>query len=608
MLKVIADQRHFPYVLALLTVAIYAQSVQFDFLNFDDNFYILLNPHIEQGITWSSIKWAWSPFGNDYDPYYMPLTWVSFLFDAQIFGINPAGFHFTNMLLHLANTLLVFYILNRMTTRYWESAAVATLFAIHPQHVEAVVWIAERKEVLSAFFGLLALACYANYFHQKHLSSWQKRFINRYYLLTFFFFFMSLLTKPTMVTLPCLLLLMDWWPLNRLKKESLGTLIIEKIPFLLLSALLALIIILPSLGTEEAHAIITSQTIPLERRISNVFLIYVCYLENTFLPLNMPGWYPYPLDALPNWKIYSAAGILICITLVAILLARKQPYLLMGWAWFIGLLLPAASVGVYANGDVFIADRWTYLPHIGLFISIIWYLSYCVDKWPKFRSGMTVLIVMSLLLLSATSWHQMKEWSDSETFWLHIVEADDDLHFPHFMLGTYYRDIGKVDESMEHFYKAHMDLPTEPYYITEIGNAYFQKGQEEKGWKYYDQILSLSHVDNSLLTRVGAFYTIQKRLEPAKMFFYKILEKPHHSTSKYDPFYHQAYFYLGNIFAMLGDDNEALNYFTKYVDNITDNREAQCAKALILMSELMKYRLSNDDLDRPFKLLTQLCK
>jgi hypothetical protein len=607
LLKVIANQRHFPYVLALLTVAIYAQSVQFDFLNFDDNWYITLNPYIEQGINWSSIKWAWSPFGNDYDPYYMPLTWVSFLFDAQIFGINPAGFHLTNILLHLANTLLVFYILNRMTTRYWESAAVATLFAIHPQHVEAVVWIAERKEVLSAFFGLLALACYANYFHQKHLSSWQKRFINRYYLLTFFFFFMSLLTKPTMVTLPCLLLLMDWWPLNRLKKESLGTLIIEKIPFLLLSALLALII-LPSLGTEEAHVIITSQTIPLEQRISNVFLIYVCYLENTFLPLNMPGWYPYPLDALPNWKISSAAGILICITLVAILLARKQPYLLMGWAWFIGLLLPAASVGVYANGDVFIADRWTYLPHIGLFISIIWYLSYCVDKWPRSRPGMTVLIVMSLLLLSATSWHQMKEWSDSETFWLHIAEADDDLHFPHFMLGIYYRDIGKVDESIEHFYKAHKDLPTEPYYITEIGNAYFQKGQEEKGWKYYDQILSLSHIDNSLLTRVGAFYTVQKRLEPAKMFFYKILEKPHHSTLKYDPFYHQAYFYLGNIFAMLGDNDEALNYFTKYLDYTHNNSELQCRKSLIIMSDLIDIGIPRENLNSSFLLLTKLCK
>jgi tetratricopeptide (TPR) repeat protein len=606
LLKVIANQRHFPYFLALLTVAVYAQSVHFDFLNFDDNFYITLNPYIEQGINWSSIQWAWSPFGNDYDPYYMPLTWVSFLLDAQIFGVNPAGFHFTNMLLHLANTLLVLYILNKMTGRYWESAAVATLFAIHPQHVEAVVWIAERKEVLSALFGLLALACYANYF-QQHLSSWKKRLANRYYLLTFLFFFLSLLTKPTMVTLPCLLLLIDWWPLNRLKKESLATLIIEKIPFLLLSALLALII-LPSLGTEEAHAIITSQTIPLEQRIGNVFLIYVCYLENTFLPLNMPGWYPYPLDALPNWKIYSAAGILISITLITSLLSRKQPYLLMGWAWFIGLLLPAASVGVYANGDVFIADRWTYLPHIGLFISIIWYLSYCIQKWPRYRSGMTVLIVISLLLLSATSWHQMKNWSDSETFWLHIVEADKDLHFPHFMLGTYYRDIGKVDESLEHFYKAHNDLPTEPYYSTEIGNAYFAKGQEDKAWKYYDQVLSLPNVDNSFLTRVGVFYTIQKRLDSAKTFFYKILEKPHLITSKYDPFYHQAHFYLGNIFAMSGDNDEALNYFTEYVDNINDNREAQCAKALILMSGLMEYGLSNDDLDRPFKLLTQLCK
>ena len=594
-------------MLALITVSIYAQSIQFDFLNFDDNFYILLNPYIQEGISWSSIKWAWYPFGNDFDPYYMPLTWTSFLLDGQIFGINAAGFHLTNLLLHVANVLLVFYIVNSMTGRLWGSAIVAFFFAIHPQHVEAVVWIAERKEVLSAFFGLLALACYSQYVRKTISSLKQHRFHNRHYLLTFLFFFLSVLSKPTMVTLPFLLLLLDWWPLNRFNKKSLPGLIIEKVPFLLLSAFLV-IIILSSVGIDDNHAIIASENLPLSQRIGNVFIIYIGYLENTFLPLNMPGWYPYPMDALPNWKIFGAAGILIGITLVASLLSRKQPYLLMGWLWFIGLIFPAASVGVYAHGDVILADRWTYLPHIGLFISITWYLLFAVDKWPKLKSSAIYLTVIILILLSVTSWQQMKKWSDSESYWLHILEADNNSHFPNFMLGTHYRDIDKIDAAIERFIKAQNNLPTEEYYNTALGNAYLRKGQEEEAWAYFDKVLASPTAEYLILRRIGIQNLIYERYNQANSFFYKMLEHNDLVTSNDKMYYIDTHFFIGVSLSMSGDEENALNHFIEFLDYTHNNSGLQCKKSLIIMSDLIDLGVRRENLNTSFQLLTQLCK
>jgi hypothetical protein len=607
LLKVIANQRQLSIMLALITVTIYAQSIPFDFLNFDDNFYILLNPYIQEGISWSSIKWAWSPFGNDFDPYYMPLTWTSFLLDGQIFGINAAGFHLTNLLLHVANVLLVFYIVNNMTGRLWGSAIVAFLFAIHPQHVEAVVWIAERKEVLSAFFGLLALACYSQYVCQPVNRLRQHRFHDRHYLLTFLFFFLSVLTKPTMVTLPFLLLLLDWWPLNRLNKKSLPGLIIEKVPFLLLSAFLV-IIILSSVGIDENHAIIASENLPLSQRISNVFIIYIGYLENTFLPLNMPGWYPYPLDALPNWKIYGAAGILIGITLIASLLSRKQPYLLMGWLWFIGLIFPAASVGVYAHGDVLLGDRWTYLPHIGLFISITWYLSFAVTKWPKLKSSATYLMVIIFILLSITSWQQMKKWSDSESYWLHILEADNNSHFPNFMLGTHYRDLDKIDAAIEYFIKAQNNLPTEGYYNLALGNAYLRKGMVEEAWAYFDKVLASPTAEYLTLRRIGIQNLIYERYNQANSFFYKMLEHKDLVTSNDKNYYIDTHFFIGVSLSMSGDEKKALKHFKEFLDYTHNNSEFQCKKSLIIMSDLIDLGVRRENLNTSFQLLTQLCK
>lgn len=606
LLKVIANKRQLSIMLALITVTVYAQSIPFDFLNFDDNFYILLNPYIQEGITWSSIKWAWSPFGNDFDPYYMPITWTSFLLDGQIFGINAAGFHLTNLLLHVANVLLVFYIVNSMTGRLWGSAIVAFLFAVHPQHVEAVVWIAERKEVLSAFFGLLALACYSQYVRHAISNIKQHRFHDRNYLLTFLFFFLSVLTKPTMVTLPFLLLLLDWWPLNRLNKKSLPDLIIEKVPFLLLSAFLV-IIILSSVGVDESHAIIASENLPLSQRISNVFIIYIGYLENTFLPLNMPGWYPYPLDPLPNWKIYGAAGILIGITLIASLLSRKQPYLLMGWLWFTGLIFPAASVGVYAHGDVLLADRWTYLPHIGLFIAITWYLSFAVNKWPKLKSSVTFLMVIIFITLSFTSWQQMKKWSDSESYWLHILEADNNSHFPNFMLGTHYRDIDKIDAAIEHFIKAQKNLPTEEYYNTALGNAYLRKGQEEEAWAYFDKVLTSPIAEYSILRRIGIQNLIYERHNHANNFFYKMLELKDLDTSN-GVNYFDTHFFIGVSLSMSGDEKNALDHFTEYLDQTHNNSELQCKKSLVIMSDLIDLGIPRENLNTSFLLLTKLCK
>lgn len=410
-----------------------------------------------------------------------------------------------------------------------------------------------------------------------------------------------------MVTLPFLLLLLDWWPLNRFNKKSLPGLIIEKVPFLLLSAFLV-IIILSSVGIDDNHAIIASENLPLSQRIGNVFIIYIGYLENTFLPLNMPGWYPYPMDALPNWKIFGAAGILIGITLVASLLSRKQPYLLMGWLWFIGLIFPAASVGVYAHGDVILADRWTYLPHIGLFISITWYLLFAVDKWPKLKSSAIYLTVIILILLSVTSWQQMKKWSDSESYWLHILEADNNSHFPNFMLGTHYRDIDKIDAAIERFIKAQNNLPTEEYYNTALGNAYLRKGQEEEAWAYFDKVLASPTAEYLILRRIGIQNLIYERYNQANSFFYKMLEHNDLVTSNDKMYYIDTHFFIGVSLSMSGDEENALNHFIEFLDYTHNNSGLQCKKSLIIMSDLIDLGVRRENLNTSFQLLTQLCK
>ena len=592
-------------VLIGMVLGVYLQSLGFDFLNLDDNVYITLNPNMEKGISWEGIKWAWAPFGNFFDPYFMPLAWLSLLLDAQLFGVVPFGFHLTNMLLHLGNTLLVLYILVTATGRYRESFLIACLFAIHPQHTEAVAWIAERKEVLSAFLGLAAIAFYVNY--AKAVTTNRIVFISfdKYYLLAFLCYFLSMLAKPTMVTLPCLLLLMDWWPLGRLGLRTTVAMVAEKLPYILLSVFL-IPVMLHSLDTEEVEIIATSLDLPLMQRVINTFVIYTTYIVDSFLPLEMPGWYPYPMQALPLWQTLLAPLALLAFTLFAIFRIKTHPYILMGWCWFIGVLLPAASVGVYANGDVFTADRWVYLPHIGFFIMLIWPLVSLEQNNSRFTRPLMLLISSFVVVFIFLSFHQIQYWQDSESYWKRVLEKDETMHFPNYMLGTHYRDTGQPEKAIRHFRKSYDVLPEEGFYILELGNYHVSRHEPELAWDYYDRLLETENVRDEFLVGLGFASMLQGRLEQAPPYFDKVLKR-YSEPPESNPYYYQSYLYLAIIQMNMDDTETARELFKNYIREEPDMLKPRCRNAVYLTMEMTRMGMPYDDIRASLGVIEEIC-
>ncbi len=371
-------------VLATVTLLVYLPVLRNGFVNYDDPDYILNNPHVKAGLTWSGIAWAFQSTEADN---WHPLTWISHMADCQIFGLNPAGHHLVNVLLHAANTLLLFVLLNRLTGALWRSALVAALFAWHPLHVESVAWASERKDVLSAFFWMLTLLAYA-----KHAAGDKCQvtrtggFLSRvtghlspHYFLAVFLFACGLMSKPMVVTLPFVLLLLDFWPLKRItihgSRITIARLIAEKIPFFVLTIASCVVTRIAQSG-----AVWSGASLPFSFRLENALMSYVRYLGKMFWPADLALIYPYP----HQWPLPAviAAGLLLgLISVLAVLRAGRFPYLAVGWFWFLGTLVPA--IGLVQAGIQSMADRYTYLPGIGLFIVVAWGLNDLLNSRPQ---------------------------------------------------------------------------------------------------------------------------------------------------------------------------------------------------------------------------------
>ena len=362
-----------PAVLCLLlvavTLAVYWPAVHCDFLNFDDTDYFTANPHVQTGLNPANIIWA---FTTRYASNWHPLTWLSLMLDAELFGKGPAGPHFTNLLFHLANAVLLFLLLRRLTAAIWRSAMVAALFALHPLHVESVAWIAERKDVLNTFFGLLSLLAYAR--HASVGEAIHSRFtfhVSRCYWLALLFFALGLMSKPMLVTLPLVMLLLDWWPLGRLSRvEGRGSrvrhLVLEKIPFFLLSAVSCVVTFI---AQQKGGAITALTKISLSQRLDNAFVSYARYLGKTFWPVTSPFFIRIRFIGTAGWSFFRCAGHRalrrrLCGWDANIL------YVPVGWFWFVGTLVPV--IGLVQVGIQSMADRYTYVPLIGLFLVVVW--------------------------------------------------------------------------------------------------------------------------------------------------------------------------------------------------------------------------------------------
>jgi protein O-mannosyl-transferase len=392
--------------LCILTLSVYAQTVHFDFINFDDDKYVSDNPHVRNGITVEGIEYAFTSFK---DFYWHPVTWLSHMLDCQLFGVDAGWHHVTNVVVHTANVILVLLLLLRLTGAFWRSTLVAALFAIHPLHVESVAWIAERKDLLGCLFWLLTTWMYVGYVRGPK-SSQRKR-----YVLAVLMFLLAIMSKPTVVTLPFALLLLDYWPLERLTLASAVKLVREKIPFFALSFVSSVI---TYLGQKQGGAVQDLNKLAPGVHIRNVFVSYVLYLRDLIWPRSLGVLYPLP-HSIPVSSFLLSIVILMALTVLVLRQWRKAPYLAVGWLWYLGVLTPMS--GIVQVGEASRADRFTYIPSIGLFVLIVWGAWEAAQRYSVKRSVLACISALLLLAFAARAWNQVGYWRDGETLYTHTI-------------------------------------------------------------------------------------------------------------------------------------------------------------------------------------------
>ena len=426
-------------LLSLITLALYLPAVRYDYLTYDDDDYVTNNSMVQNGLTLDGIKWA---FTTMHASNWFPLTWMSHMMDSSLFGHGPAGPHLTNILLHTANTALLLLLLVRLTGRLWPSAFIAALFAWHPMHIESVAWISERKDVLSTFFALLALLNYARYVEESKVQSPKSKVYFAWSLATFA---LGLMAKPMLVTLPCVLLLLDFWPLRRM--SNFKQLLFEKWPFFLITAASCAITFLAQ-SQRGGSAVVSLVTVPLHYRLKSVPLAYVEYLGKTFWPAKLAIFYPMH-EKIPASAVAASVALLVLISLGAWWLHRTRPYLLTGWLWFIGMLVPV--IGLVQVGGAALADRYSYLTSVGIFIAVTF--APC-DFAARFKISKSALAGIAIFILAAcvvTMENQLRHWQNSVTLFQHALAVTADNDVARNDLGVGLEQQGHLAEAAEQY-------------------------------------------------------------------------------------------------------------------------------------------------------------
>jgi len=498
------------FILALVTLALYGPAIYCDFVNYDDPDYVTNNEIVQRGLTRDGVAWA---FQKSHGSNWHPVTSISHMIDCQIFGVRAGGHHFTNLFFHVLTTLLLFLVFKRMTGALWRSAFVAALFAFHPLHVESVAWVSERKDGLSAFFWVLTMWAYVRYAEGKSPKSkvqspqsekerptfniQRSKFkageirhsmfnveCSMFYFLALLFFALGLMSKPMLVTLPFVLLLLDFWPLHRMSKVQgpkskverkrpwtldfrlWTSLFLEKLPFFALALISCVVTFFVQRGE---GAVEHWDTLPLDRRLGNALISYVRYLGKIFWPSDLSVFYPYP-DAWPSWQIIGAAIILITITTIVLWQARSRPCLAVGWFWFVGTLIPV--IGLVQVGIQSLADRYTYLPGIGIFLMIAWGIAEMDARRSRGKTialgAAAVLVLAGCFLVTAK---QLRVWRNSETLFQHALDVDNQNVVAHVMFAQVLEKENKPDDAVTHYRAALKIKPGFPQMYYNIANV-----------------------------------------------------------------------------------------------------------------------------------------
>jgi protein O-mannosyl-transferase len=451
-------------LLALAVPAAYWPALNCDFVQFDDPDYVTSNPHIQSGLNWPVVAWA---FRSGYAANWHPLTWLSHALDVQLFGLNPRGHHATSIAWHLANSILLFLLLRRLTGAQWRSATVAGLFALHPMHVESVAWVSERKDVLSTFFWLLTVMAYARYAHLKSQISNFKF----YYIASLFCFALALMSKPMVVTLPFVLLLLDYWPLQRMNKDNAARLAWEKAPFLLLAIASSVITFLV-----QQHAGVMSPLtkITMGARLDNLPVAYERYLLNTFWPLHLAAFYGHP-RFWPVWRLIASVALLAGITIWVVCRRKKEPYLAVGWFWFLGMLVPV--IGLVQVGNQSMADRYGYMPIVGIFIMTVWGAHELLAGWPGGNRAAAVLASLAIGGCAVLTARQAGVWQNTVTLFVHDSEVTADNYDAFYNLGRYWQHKGENARAADYYQKSLEIKPDYALAHNNLGYILLQNGK-----------------------------------------------------------------------------------------------------------------------------------
>ena len=548
-------------ILTAMTLAIYWQVHQFDFVNIDDNLYVQENSHITSGITLENIRWA---FGNRYGDLWNPLVWLSLMADYELYGLNAGGYHVTNLIFHILSALLLFWLFHRMTGTLWRSAFVAAFFALHPLHVESVAWVSERKDVLSAFFWMLTLCFYVVYTEKQSV---------RRYLLVVFSFVLALLSKPMVVTLPVIMILLDYWPLKRFENQNrLSDTIVwqlkEKLPFFALSAVMIFLLLYSPYQQEAIF-----KPFSLIARLANAPVAFVTYLVKTFWPHNMAVFYPFP-SYIPAWKVLTASVLIVFVSVFVIVKSKRHPYLLVGWGWFFIAIAPVIGIiQISLTAPYAMADRYHYLPSIGIGVILSWSVPNIFKNKNIRKMVLFPTSIVLLAILSTLTWKQCGYWENSFKLWDHALKVTKNNFMAHGNLGVALFTEGKTNEALVHFNHALKLKPDHILLYNNRGGVYAELGQYQKAFEDFNKTINQRpDYAGSYNCRAVVYSKIGQYQKAIEDFNMSILLKPDNAYT---------YNARGTVYTKLGQYQPAMNDFNKSLMLNNDYVEAYINLAVI---------------------------
>jgi len=536
-------------VIIFATLSVYLPVKDFTFVAYDDDIYVSNNPRVQSGLKLENVLWSLTAFEASN---WHPLTWISHMIDVQFFGMNAGGHHLTSVGFHILNAVLLLVWLNAMTGEFWKSSFVAALFSLHPLHVESVAWIAERKDVLSTFFFILSLLSYTHYCQKKSLQQ---------YLLSLFFFICALMAKPMVVTLPFVFLILDYWPLKRIPEDMLSKkipvhekwvlvhLLIEKIPFIMLSFLSCWITL------AAQHTTVASvEAFPLIPRIANSIISYAEYLAKMIYPFPLAVLYPYP-RIIYLWKVIASLFVVLSISFLAIRKLRRRPWLAVGWFWYLGTMMPV--IGLVQVGLQGYADRYTYIPFIGLFLMIAWQAPELVQSWKHNKITLTVGAGGILSILWVLSSFQVQHWKNSVTLFDHALKSTSENYIAHNNLGFSLAEKGNYNEAIVHYHEAIRIAPSCGYPYFNLGFILYKQGNYQEAILHYQNAIAYNHNSVRSYYMLGNLYFELKQIDNAIIYYAKAI--------KIRPDYVEALNNLGISLALIGKSDESLALFKEAI-------------------------------------------